>query len=424
MKVFCTAAVGVLLVLFSEVFARADVIVDNLGEGTEGYFGPIGNDANTNDFLIGQEFTLPAGANLYQLDSIALLLSSTNGGGSITVSLWKADQNNNPSNEIATLTPQIITATQEAVFVLSSNVTLSPGKYYAVASPTTPANNGLVWWAYASDTNWNGTGAMGGYAFNESGTWTNYNITNLPQQLSVVATPILPAMIKISRQAALTKLTWTSTNGYVVDSATNLSEPTWLAITNAPKFAGGANMITNVWNAPMQFFRLRQVFAVSNLTQKSGGWDGPIGSDNNNNDFLLGEEFTLPAGNYRLNGVTLALNPAHGKANITASIWNVGPQNTPSDEFGMVATQQVGTAGNINFTPSAPMTLPGGSYYVVAAPATASDNAKVGWYWTTNSTWTGFGILDGFAGDLDSWQTASVSDGPYLLSIQATPISP
>lgn len=38
-----------------------------------------------------------------------------------------------------------------------------------------------------------------------------------------------------------------------------------------------------------------------NLAQPTSGWDGPIGTDANRNDFLIGQEFTLPGGNYELN---------------------------------------------------------------------------------------------------------------------------
>src|SRR5215469_4636430 len=89
-----------LLLLGMACLARADVIVDNLNEMTGGYFGPIGNDSNTNDFLIGQQFTLPAGTNLYALDEISLILEPTNGGGNITVSIWNTGPDNTPSTQI------------------------------------------------------------------------------------------------------------------------------------------------------------------------------------------------------------------------------------------------------------------------------------------------------------------------------------
>ena len=46
--------------------------------------------------------------------------------------------------------------------------------------------------------------------------------------------------------------------------------------------------------APVLFFRLRQSLVAENLDQPATGWDGPIGSDNNTNDFQMAQEFILP----------------------------------------------------------------------------------------------------------------------------------
>src|SRR5579863_6850984 len=110
------------LLLTVACLARADVIVDNMAERTAGYFGPIGDDSNTNDFLIGQEFTLPASTNFYELAEVSLLLQPTNGGGNITVSIWNTSSNNTPSAEIAALAPVLVTNSGEVNFVLSSAV--------------------------------------------------------------------------------------------------------------------------------------------------------------------------------------------------------------------------------------------------------------------------------------------------------------
>ena len=75
--------------------------MDNLDQTLAGYFGPIGTDSTTNDFLIGQEFTLPTGNPFYTLNKITLLLDPENGSGDITVSIYGVDANNNPTNPIA-----------------------------------------------------------------------------------------------------------------------------------------------------------------------------------------------------------------------------------------------------------------------------------------------------------------------------------
>jgi len=76
---------------------------------------------------------------------------------------------------------------------------------------------------------------------------------------------------------------------------------------------------------------------------------------------------------------------------LTASIWNVGPNNLPTNEISTVSSKLVASAGEVDFIPSAPITLSAGSYYVVAAPTSAADNAKVGWVYTVSTFWTGLG---------------------------------
>src|SRR5258708_2495176 len=61
---------------------------------------------------------------------------------------------------------------------------------------------------------------------------------------------------------------------------------------------------------------------VNNLNQPVYDWDGPIGTDNNNNDFLLAQEITLPAANYAsyaINEVSLRLRPNGAAASVTVS---------------------------------------------------------------------------------------------------------
>lgn len=411
------------LLLATACVARADVVVDNLSEITQEYFGPIGDDSNTNNFLIGQEFTLPSGTNHYELDEISLLLAPTNGGGSITVSIWNTGSNSVPSTEIAALTPVLVTNAGEVNFVLSSNVTLSPGSYYVVASPTTAADSGRVSWAVSSDTSWIGTGTLGDFADTESSNWAAFPITDLPQQMSVVATPASPVSLKVNRLSNVLKLSWASgPTGYELDNTANLTGSTWQTVTNVPVTSGGTNVVTNSLSGPMRFYRLRQSFVVSNFSETIGSWDGPIGLGTNANGFLLGEEWTVLSGNFNVSKVTLNLTPANGSAHIVASIWSAGPQNTPGVEIDVIATQLVSTAGNVTFAPPAPITLPAGSYFLVASAAAASDSGKVGWNWTDSSFWTGFGVLDGFVGTTNGvWQIGSDADGPYLMSIQAAP---
>jgi hypothetical protein len=425
MKFQCAQALLSALVVLGAVPVRADDMVDNLNQPTENYFGPIGDDSSTNDFLIGQEFTLPAGATPYDLTGITLLLSATGGGANITVSVWNAGPDNNPTNEIAVVTSQFIGNAGNVDFVPSTKITLSSGIYYVVAAPTTPADSGWVSWAYAANTNWSGSGILGGFADTSSGAWGNFSITNNPQQMRVQAMPVAPAL-DIGQSAGVTTLSWPSTlTGYVVESATNLAAPAWQAITNSATLAGGDHTLTNRWSDPIRLFRLRQRFVVDNLEQPTAGWDGPIGTDANTNDFLIGQEFTLPAGNYTLNKLTLLLDPVYGSGSVTVSLWHAGLDNNPTNEIAVVASQLVTTHGNVDFVPSSPILLPSGTYYVVAAPTSSADNALVGWDWTFSATWTGWGTLGGYADTYaGGWENFPMSSGPYQMSVQATPTAP
>jgi hypothetical protein len=407
------------------VSLRAAVIVDNLSQPTANYFGPIGSDSNKNDFLIGQEFTFPAGPNPFQLNGITLLLTATGGGANITVSLWRPGPDNNPSNEVAVVASQFIANAGAVTFAPSTNIILSPGIYYVVAAPTSPGDSGRVSWAYANSTNWIGSGMLDNLADTIPGNWENVTITNLPQQMRLQATPV-PARIDISQQGGVTTLSWPSApNGYAVDGATNLSPALWQALTNPVVTVTGTNTLANHWTTTPHFFRLRQSLVAENLDQPATDWDGPIGSDNNMNDFLLAQQFSLPTGNYTLNKLTLALIPANGSGNVTVSIWSVGSDGNPASQLAAVSSQLVSSAGNVDFLPATPITLTAGSYYVVAAPTTSADNGKVGWYYTISTAWTGFGALANYAGTFYGvWENEPLSLGPYQINIQATPAKP
>src|SRR5262249_1368441 len=99
--------------------------------------------------------------------------------------------------------------------------------------------------------------------------------------------------------------------------------------------------------------------------------------------------------------------------------------NNPSSQISVVASRIVPIAENIDFTPATNIVLAPGMYYVVAAPTTPADNAKVSWAYTDAWTnWSGTGILGPFASTLKGyWQNSPVYEfpSPFLLSVQATP---
>ena len=227
----------------------------------------------------------------------------------------------------------------------------------------------------------------------------------------------------MSLKGGVTSLSWpASLRGFVAEGTTNLASSNWQTINNQPIQIGNQIVLSNSWTDSGRFFRLRQQFAVDNLDQWPGPWDGPIGTDANSSDTLLGQVFTLPAGNYAMDKVTLQLTPVNGSANITVSIWHVGSNNLPTTQISAVSSQLVASAGPVDFIPSASITLSGGSYYVVAAPTTSADNAKAGWVYTVSTFWKGLGTLSGTADKFPGyWEYSPIGYGPFQMSVQVTP---
>lgn len=64
--------------------------------------------------------------------------------------------------------------------------------------------------------------------------------------------------LEISVVASVTLLTWPSTaGGYVVETTPTLVSPSWETVSNAPVLSSGRYVLTNSWNDPSRFFRLR-----------------------------------------------------------------------------------------------------------------------------------------------------------------------
>lgn len=411
------------LLLGFAAWARADVIVDNLSQTTANYYGPIGNDANSSDFLIGQEFTFAPGPSPYQIDAITLLLAPGGSSGNITVSLWNVDGNNNPSNEIAAL-PSVKVGKAGAVsFVPTNNIILEPGMYYVVAAPTAPTDSGLVSWAFTTSSNWDGSGTLNSFADKSRGYWTNFNFGE-PQQMSVLAETVTASINSVKRKTNVTTLAWLSVfGGFVADSTTNLLKPVWQVIANAPTTSGATNIVTNSWSGPMQFYRLHQSWVVNNLAQPGTAWN-PIGNDNNENDFQMAQEFTLPAGTNVLNKVTLGLVPINGGGHVTATLWTVGGDGNPGTQIATVASSVLVTSpADVDFIPSTTITLTAGDYYVVVNTPSSLDNRRVGWYFTQSLGWTGFGTMGSTAVTiLGGWENFSFgSVDPFQMSVQVSP---
>lgn len=416
---------AILAMTIATTAVQGEVIVNNLSQPVSDWDGPIGTDANNNDFLVAQEFTLPAGNYAsYLINEVTLRLRPNGASASVTVSIWGVNPlSNNPSSKIAVVASQIVSTTANVNFIPATNIVLAPGMYYVVVAPKTPADNAKVSWAYTSAwANWSGAGILGYFADTSGGSWANSPVFNDPFLLSVQATPTIGA-VALRQGGSGTSLSWpASLKGFVAESTTNLAASNWQTITNPPTQIGGQTVVSNTWTDANRFFRMRQEFAVNNLDQWPYSSVGPIGTDANSSDTLLGQLFTLPTGNWAINKVTLLLSPVAGSGHITVSIWNVGANNLPTTQISTVSSELVASAGNVDFIPPVPITLSAGSYYVVAAPTTAADNAKVDWSATISTFWTGSGTLSGSADKNPGyWEYFPIGYGPQQMSIQVTP---
>ncbi len=405
--------------------ARSDVIVNNLTQPTRNYYGPIGSDANSNDFRIGQEFLIPPGPNPYLLNEVTLLLISSSGGANITVSIWNTDANNNPFNLLAMVGTNFVATSGLVNFSPFTNIVLNPGAYYVVTAPATPADSGAVDWSYANNLLWSGTGLLGSIADDSPGYWENNSITNYPQQMSVTASPI-PANLGVQLQNQQITLAWPAfLYGFVPDETTNLSPGTWIPMSSLPTDQLGTNSVTASTPGSQAFFRLRQGLVADNTTQTIGSWDGPIGTDNNNSDFLLAQEFINTNGVFDLLEVDADLIATNLPGNITARLWTAGANGNPSNPLGTIGSALVTGQQTAAFIPNTPMTLPPGTYYVELAPTTPSDNAKVGWSFCPYPAWIGFGALGNYASTSGgTWQNQPVSNGPYVIRVRTRPHTP
>src|SRR5579859_6391654 len=297
---------AILAVTLVAASVQGETIVNNLNQPVYNWDGPIGTDANNNDFLLAQEITLPAvNYASYLINEVTLRLRPNGASASVTVSIWEVDPlNNNPSSKIAVVASQVVPTAENVVFIPTTNIVLAPGMYYVVVAPTTPADNAKVEWAYTSAwTNWSGTGILDSLASTATGSWSTLPVYQSPYLLSLEATPTMGA-VAMSRQGGVTSLSWpASLTGFVAEGTTNPAPSNWQTITNQPIQVGGQMVLSNTWTDSNRFFRLRQQFAVNNLDQWPGPWDGPIGTDANSSDTLLGQVFTLPTGNYAIDKV-------------------------------------------------------------------------------------------------------------------------
>lgn len=101
--------------------------------------------------------------------------------------------------------------------------------------------------AWAGKTNELFFGFMGGTSTNAA-----LQIENI--RFYSVATPPL----EIARSGGTTLLSWpSSAGGYVIETTPSLTAPVWESVSNAPAILADRYVLTNSWNEPSRFFRLR-----------------------------------------------------------------------------------------------------------------------------------------------------------------------
>src|SRR5258708_21226379 len=101
---------AVLTMTIATSSVQGDVIVNNLNQPVSTWDGPIGTDANANDFLIAQEITLPAvNYASYLINKVTFRLRPNGPSASVTVSIWDVVPfNNNPGSKIAVVASRVV----------------------------------------------------------------------------------------------------------------------------------------------------------------------------------------------------------------------------------------------------------------------------------------------------------------------------
>jgi hypothetical protein len=170
-------------------------------------------------------------------------------------------------------------------FTLSSNETLVanflPG--YTLTVSASPTNSGTVSPGgifLAGSTNTVTATANSGYLFANwtqggtvASTSNNYTFT-LGSNMTLVANFVTSPqpLLSITQSNSMTFLSWPgSANGFILETATNLSPAVWVVVPALPAFSGGFYTVSNLWTNQMRFFRLVMVpQPLLSITQSNG----------------------------------------------------------------------------------------------------------------------------------------------------------
>ena len=232
-------------------------------------------------------------ANFLPLYTITVSASPTNGG---TVSGGGTNVSGSTNTVTATANSGYLFAnwtqggavestSSNYTFTLGSNETLVANflPLYTITVAASPANGGTVSGGgtnVSGSTNTVTATANGGYIFTNwtqggivESTSSNYAFT-LGSNETLVAnflTTSLP-LLSITQSNRVTFLSWpNSTNGFTLESATNLNPAVWVVVTNLPALSGGFFTASNLWSDPMRFFRLAtSPRPLLSITQSNG----------------------------------------------------------------------------------------------------------------------------------------------------------
>lgn len=185
MNMVSMARAAALLVTVLGAGARADVLIDNLGEPVR-FPAPL-----RSDFWYAQSFITPGGGSL-QLDDVMLRLGMQVGAPDIVAEL-RADAAGSPGAVLTTFgVPALTTgATQNETLLPAANVTLAPGSTYWVLMGVSAA--GGYDWSYAEGNGASGSGSFGYYAYtvDQGATWTGFGLQDpLMMRVDVTALPV------------------------------------------------------------------------------------------------------------------------------------------------------------------------------------------------------------------------------------------
>jgi hypothetical protein len=165
--------------------ARADVLIDNLGEAVR-HPAPL-----RSDFWYAQSFITPGGGSL-QLDEVTLRLGMQIGAPDIVAEL-RADAAGSPGAVLTTFGVPALTAgpTQNETLLPAASITLAPGSTYWVLMGVSAA--GGYDWSYAEGNGATGSGSFGYYTYtvDQGATWTGFGLADpMMMRVDVTALPV------------------------------------------------------------------------------------------------------------------------------------------------------------------------------------------------------------------------------------------